>query len=99
MDPGIGLLEKENGLYLQVDSDEAWGQRERSIVTTELLGKAKTPNLPYLNYDGARLTIDVDYFGEKRNTRNPSAGPFDESKEGSQTITVWPKKSASNGST
>jgi len=92
LDPGIRLLEKEDGLYLKIDSDEAWGQRERSIVTTELLGKAKTPSLPYLNYDGAPLTIDIDYFGEKRNTRNPSAGPFDEPKEGSQSVKVWPKK-------
>jgi alpha-N-arabinofuranosidase len=92
MDPGIKLVEKEDGLYLQVGHDKVWTQQERSLVTTEVLGKAKTPNLPYLNYNGAALKIDRDYFGNKRNTKNPHPGPFNEPKEGRQSIKVWPKK-------
>jgi alpha-N-arabinofuranosidase len=92
VDPKMQLVKKANDLYLQIDHDESWAQQERSLVTTELLGQAKAPDLPYLNYDGAPLTIDVNYFGEKRNSRNPSAGPFDELKEGRQAIKVWPKK-------
>jgi alpha-N-arabinofuranosidase len=92
MDPGIKLLEKEDGLYLQLDRDEAWTQRERSLVTTELLGKARAPDLPYLNYDGAPLTIDVDYFGDGRNSGILFPGPFDELKDGRQAIKVWPKE-------
>jgi alpha-N-arabinofuranosidase len=91
MDPGIKLLEKENGLYLQLKHGEAWTQRKRSLVTTELLGKARTPDLPYLNYNGEPLSIDTDYFGEKRDTGNLSAGPFDVSQQGVQSIKVWPR--------
>jgi alpha-N-arabinofuranosidase len=92
MDPGIELLEKEDGLYLQLAHDEGWTQQERSLVTTELLGKAKAPDLRYLNYDGAPLTIDIDYFGHRRNSGILFPGPFDKLKEGRQAIKVWPKK-------
>jgi alpha-N-arabinofuranosidase len=92
VDPGIELLEKEDGLYLQLAHDEGWTQQERSLVTTELLGKAKAPDLRYLNYDGAPLTIDIDYFGHRRNSGILFPGPFDKLKEGRQAIKVWPKK-------
>jgi len=92
VNPGVQLIEKEGGVYLQIDHNEAWAQQKRSLVTTELLGKAKTPDLSYLNYDGAILAIDIDYFGDNRNAGNPYPGPFNELKAGQQTIKVWPKK-------
>jgi alpha-N-arabinofuranosidase len=91
MDPGIELVESADGLYLRIDHDQAWRQQERRIVTTELLGKARTPALPYLNYNGQALAIDTDYFGHRRNTQNPVPGPFDTPEAGSHTIKVWPK--------
>lgn len=92
MDLGIKLVEKEDGFYLHLTRDKVWTKQERSVVCTELLGKAKTPNLPYQNYNGAPLKIDTDYFGNKRKTDNPYPGPFDEPKEEKQLIKVWPKK-------
>jgi alpha-N-arabinofuranosidase len=92
MDPGIELVEKADGLYLHVNHDKAWLQQERSLVRTEMLGKAKTPDFPYLNYNGQTLRIDIDYFGNRRNTSNPYPGPLIEPKEGRQAIKVWPKK-------
>jgi len=92
MDPGIELVEKADGLYLQVNQEKVWMQQARSLVRTQMLGKAKTPDLPYLNYNGQALTIDTDYFGNHRNTKNPYPGPFIEPEEGRQAIRVWPKK-------
>ena len=92
IDPGIKLEEKEDGLYLQVAHDKAWTQQERFLVTTKILGKAKTPDLPYLDYNGEDLKIDRDYFGDKRDTVNPYPGPFIQPKEGRQSIKVWPKQ-------
>jgi len=92
MDPGIRLLEKADGLYLHVNHDKAWLQRERRPATTQMLGKAKTPNLSYLNYNGQALMIDTDYFGNKRNIKNPYPGPFIEPEDGRQAIRVWPKE-------
>ena len=92
VDPKVQLINKADGLYLQIDHDETWAQQERSLATTERLGYAKAPDLPYLNYDGAPLTIDVDYFGHRRNSGTLFPGPFDELKKGRQEIKVWPKK-------
>jgi alpha-N-arabinofuranosidase len=92
VDPGIKLLEKSDGFYLNIDCDKQLPLHQRRLVTTELLGKAKSPNLPYMDYDGSTLKIDIDYFGNKRNTNNPYPGPFDEPKEEKQLIKVWPKK-------
>jgi hypothetical protein len=41
---------------------------------------------------GLSAKIDIEYFGEKRNTGNPSAGSFNELKEERQSIKVWPEK-------
>ena len=92
VDPKIHLIRKTDGLYLQIDHDESWAQQERSLVKTDRLGHAKAPDLPYLNYDGASLTIDVDYFDHKRNSGILFPGPFDELRKGRQEIKVWPKK-------
>ncbi len=64
----------------------------KTLVTTEMLGKAKIPDLPYEQPDGKPYRIDTDYFGNKRKTNNPYPGPFNEPKEGKQLIKVWPRK-------
>lgn len=48
------------------------------LVTTELLGKAKTPGLRYENADGTALRVDRDYAGKVRNANAPRPGPFEE---------------------
>jgi hypothetical protein len=36
------------------------------------------------------LKIDIDYFGNKRNKKSPSAGPFENPKIGKQLkLKVW----------
>jgi alpha-N-arabinofuranosidase len=55
-----------------------------------MLGKAVIPNLPYEKPDGSPLRVDTDYFGKKRNEKNPSAGPFENPAVGKQlTLKVW----------
>jgi alpha-N-arabinofuranosidase len=90
VDPGIKLVEESNGIYLQMTFDKAWAQQQRQLVTTELLGKAKTPGLPYEQSDGSPYRIDTDYFGRKRNTANPFPGPFEVPGGGRQVLKVWP---------
>ena len=59
-------------------------------MTTELLGKAKIPDLPYEQPDGSPYRIDTDYLGRKRNDANPFPGPFELSKRNKQELKVWP---------
>jgi len=90
--PEINLIEKGDGLYLEVKLHADWGTREnRQTVTTELLGKAHYPDQAYTYPDGSPYRIDRDYFGGKRNTDNPFPGPFAKPGEsGKQLFKVWP---------
>lgn len=89
-DPAITLIEKTDGFYLKGNFDTDWAEeRERKLVTTELLGKARVPDLPYENRDGSPIRITHDYLGKQRNEANPFPGPFELSDGGNQTLKVW----------
>jgi len=88
-DPDLRLLEKADGLYLEMSLDKACAQQQRPLVTTELLGKASTPALAYEQPDGSPYCIDTDYFSQKRSHANPSPGPFENPGEGKLTLKVW----------
>ncbi len=92
VEPAFKLIEKPDGWYLQMEINKEWVQRNRPLVTSEMLGKAKIPDLPYEDPGGKPYRIDTDYFGNKRTTDNPCPGPFDVPKEGRQLIKVWPGK-------
>jgi alpha-N-arabinofuranosidase len=86
------LTERPDGWYLEFTFDKVWAtEQTRKLVTTELLGFAKIPNLPFENPDGTPLRIATDYFGKRRNAENPFPGPFETPQSGTQTIKVWPK--------
>ena len=89
-DPAIKLVEKADGFYLEVTFDKAWaGERTRKLVTTELLGKAAIPNLPYEQPDGTPIRVNADYFGKGRNETNPTPGPFENTGTGPLVLKVW----------
>jgi alpha-N-arabinofuranosidase len=91
-DPGIRLVERTDGWYLDLALDPTWAtERTRPLVTTALLGKAAIPNLPYENPDGSPLKIDTDYFGKQRDESNPFPGPFELRQGGKLWIKVWPR--------
>jgi alpha-N-arabinofuranosidase len=82
-------------VYLEFTIDAAWKQKQaRKLVTTELLGKAAIPNLPYEKPDGTAVRMDRDYFGNKREEKNPFPGPFEFLQGGTQNLKVWPSESA-----
>ena len=89
--PLIKLSEKPDGFYLHLVLPGARSMKaNRKLVTTDRLGKAQIPNLPFENPDGTPLKVDADYFGSKRNSKNPFPGPF-EVVEKSDAIKVWPR--------
>ena len=91
-DPGLQLMEKSDGWFLTIAFNKKWADHKRSLVTSEMLGKAKIPDLPYEKPDGKPYRLDTDYFDNKLNTKNPYPGPFKEPKEGKQLIKVWPRR-------
>ena len=91
-DTGIKIREDEGVLFLTIAMDKSWTQKQsRQIVTTELLGRAKSPDLPYEQPDGTSYRFDTDYFDHKRNPVNPFPGPFEFTEGGILKLKVWPK--------
>ncbi|MHC4167390.1 MAG: right-handed parallel beta-helix repeat-containing protein [Planctomycetota bacterium] len=90
-DPSIDLIEKDNGFYLHITLDKRWSEKQsRQLVTTELLGRAKIPDLPYEQPEGSPYRINDDYFGKERNRDNPFPGPFEPGEGGKLGLKVWP---------
>jgi alpha-N-arabinofuranosidase len=86
----VKLEQKADGWYLKLTEDKAWrDEAKRKLVTTESLGKASIPDLPFENADGSPLRFHTDYFGKKRAAANPFPGPFEKITDGQQRIKVW----------
>jgi len=90
--PNMKIVEEEDGVYLRLTLPPTDLEGKNQIVTTELLGKARIPGLPFVNPDGTPLKINTDYLAEKRNEQNPSAGPFENPAKGEVRLKVWPFK-------
>jgi len=89
-DPGLKLIDKADGYYLEFTLDRAWiGEQARKLVTTDLLGKAAIPDLPFEQRDATPIRVDTDYFGNKRNEANPTPGPFENPGTGQLMLKVW----------
>jgi alpha-N-arabinofuranosidase len=88
--PEIQVEEKGNDVYLHITIDPEQEKVKTQLVTSQLLGKAQVPDLPFETPDEKPLVIDTDYFGKKRDLKNPSSGPFEKPGAGRLTIKVWP---------
>ncbi len=88
--PDIKVEEKGNDVYLHITIDPKQLKAKTQLVTSRLLGKAQVPDLPFETPDGKPIVIDTDYFGKKRNLKNPSSGPFENPGSGRLTLKVWP---------
>jgi len=88
-DPQVKLVEQGHQFILNLTSCPELKQARTTVVTTELLGKARIPYLPYENVNGSRLKISTDYFGKKRITTHPTPGPFENPGTGTFSPVVW----------
>lgn len=87
---GIKLEEQEEGFWITVP--QVFAAQKCSMVTTELLGKAKVPDASFENPDGNPYRLDTDYFGNKRIPENPAPGPFAAQGDQAGRLKIWPKK-------
>jgi len=88
-DPKVRIVEEGDRVYLHLALGPAIQKAATTLVTTALLGKAKIPDLAFENSDGSPLTVDVDYFGAKRNSVNPGPGPFANPGPAELKLKVW----------
>ena len=93
VDPGfdtaIHLVETKEGRQLDIRLDKTWAVKQRrTLVGTELLGKAVIPDLRFERADGSPIRIETDYSGRARNPENPFPGPFECPSGGNQSISI-----------
>jgi alpha-L-arabinofuranosidase len=88
-DAGIKLIETDGAFQLEMNLDSKWAaEQHRDLVTTELLGMATIPNLPFVRADNTSIRIDADYSGQPRNAANPFPGPFEKPEGGKLSISI-----------
>ncbi|KAF0236759.1 MAG: hypothetical protein FD181_2529 [Prolixibacteraceae bacterium] len=76
-------IQKKDDVYLiNFHLPAAINKLKLKTITTEILGKAIIPEQRFSNPDGTPLVTDTDFFGNKRNVKNPIAGPFAKTGEG-----------------
>ncbi len=91
-DTGIKLTERHDAWYISMRFHEKWAGNEGPVVRSEMLGKAKIPDLAFEDSEGNFYQLDSDYAGKNRNLENPYPGPFKKQKEGKVLLCVWPNK-------
>lgn len=94
LDPQLRLASENGEVALSVAFEQAPANPGAVLVTTELLGKAKIPDLPYENADGSPLRVDADYFGATRSAANPTPGPFEGLGAGLRVLKVMTPRAA-----
>jgi alpha-L-arabinofuranosidase len=92
-DPAIRLNNTDGAFHLEINLDKSWAtEQRRELVTSDLLGTAKIPDLPFVRADNTSVLIDADYSGRPRNPVNPFPGPFESPDGGKQSILIRPAK-------
>ena len=87
-DPKIDLSRTKDNNFLTITLNQKWGEQPRKIITTELLGNAIVPDLPFEHPNQTPVLIDTDYSGRRRNPTNPFPGPFECPIGGRQSIRI-----------
>ncbi len=87
-DPRIRVEEESGAFYLRFVAGAELGAAQTKLVTTDLLGKAFVPQVPYENPDGSPLAVDRDYFGKPRDKGRPTPGPFERPGTGELKLRV-----------
>jgi alpha-N-arabinofuranosidase len=79
------------GHQLEMTFGDNWIQDyKRELVTTDQLGKALIPGLPFEQPDGKPIILDTDYSGGAHNPHNPFPGPFEHPAGGTFTVRIAP---------
>jgi hypothetical protein len=90
--PTVELFEEGDAVFLHTDVDRATLDRaDTELVTTELLGRAAVPDLPYVEPDGTPLRVDTDCVGTRREAETPLPGPVADLRDGPQYLALWPR--------
>jgi alpha-L-arabinofuranosidase len=89
VDPQVRFTEEKGRVILHLTLGRELARAETTLVTSEALGTARIPALPYVNPDGSPFKIDTDYHGRRRGKSHPTPGPFEKAAAGPLALKVW----------
>jgi hypothetical protein len=82
----VELVEDNGAVHLVCDFGGKTSDVNTVVVTTDLLGIAFEPELPFENPDGTPLCIERDFFGNPRPAGRMTVGPLQEVGSGTRRI-------------
>lgn len=88
MKPLVKLVTEDSSVYLIFDFGDKPARVDTVAVTTDFMGFAFEPEVPFENPDGTPLCIENDYFGNLRPAGRLTVGPFEGIGNGPQKIKV-----------
>jgi len=89
LDEQVLVVEKADGIYVELEVGEDPGQAETQLVTTELLGTTIVSEAIYEHPDGTPYILNQDFSGKLRNENKPVPGPLELLEQGTQSLKVW----------
>jgi hypothetical protein len=87
--PGLKIIEIDDQVWIEFDASKDWKNSNSPIISSEDLGRAKVPDMPFETPDGSQWIFDQDFFGTIRGEKNNTAGPFVELEKGFNRIRIW----------
>lgn len=86
--PAFKIEEIASGVKLSFLTDESAFKLKCPLVDTTLIGKFSLVDQGMEQHDGSPIVVDLDFFGIRRNTEHPKAGPFEKLEPGLNLFTV-----------
>ncbi len=90
-DPGIAVVEKADGWYLQINVSDQWlANSEKTAFSVADFGEALIPGQSFEYAGGMPVALDTDYLGNRKDNRRAYPGPVDFRASGTQLVKVFP---------
>ena len=86
--PNVQIVEKEEGIYLEMELKEEILEIMNNNIDSYSLGKPRIVDSPYDSPNGEILELNLDYKLKKRKS-DSCIGPFSVLKKGKNRIKIW----------
>jgi hypothetical protein len=87
-DADIQLDENDGKVMLHIVLPERITKADCPVVTTGFIGKTKISELKFENPDGTSVSVNADFFGNRRDEKHVVPGPFAEIASGKNEVVL-----------
>lgn len=86
------IVRRKDGYYINWNFGSVCPEvMSTKLITSDVLGKAKVPDMKFENPDGSPFIIDTDLLGAERNKVNPLPGPLEIRRTKAKYLKLWPQ--------